>query len=362
MAAIEGILTEGRVPWFYDDHGNMVVGVENKKALLKILAQKSATPLRIMMAHTDHPGFHGVRWVDEKTLAIKWFGGSPKKYLNRAQVWLADSDGAGTQGRLTNIELASHGFSIDKAEVKISQPISNKHIAAKHIFGGFKFHSPFWRAGNLLYTRAADDLAGVFCIVETAKKLFQGKRKNTPSFIGLLTRAEEVGFIGAMAHFNLGWYARIQRPLLCVSLEASRTLEGAEIGNGPVVRLGDRRTVFSAAQLQALTELAQRHLKGEHQRRIMDGGACEGSATTMLGFPTIGISIPLGNYHNEGYQGGPDCRGPRGPAPEYVHIKDIERTLKLCIALAEDDKVWANPWQESWARLQKNFTAMKKHL
>ncbi len=70
-----------------------------------------------------------------------------------------------------------------------------------------------------------------------------------------------------------------------VSLEASRTLPGAVVGKGPVVRLGDRRTVFDAGALKVLSELAERVLPGGHQRRIMEGGVCEATAATVYGLP-----------------------------------------------------------------------------
>lgn len=363
FGAVEQILADSHVPYFYDPHGNMLVGVENRTALRRILARKSKIPLRLMMAHTDHPGFHGIRWIEDDLLEIKWFGGSPIKHLHNADVWLSDGDAFSTQGKLRKVQLAEHRYAIGKAEVKLAKSEYDKRPKASALFGGFCFSRAFWRSGKLIYTRAADDLTGVFCVVETAKRVFADKtRRASPPFLGLLTRGEEVGFIGALAHFDLGWYRNAVRPLLCVSLEASRTLPGAEIGKGPVVRLGDRRTVFSAGPLQALTTLAAQHLPGEHQRRIMDGGACEASATTMLGFPTIGLSIPLGNYHNEAYQGGQEARAVRGPAPEFVHVDDIERLLRLCIAIAETDQVWLNPWQEAWQRLSANYQAMKKHL
>jgi len=128
------------------------------------------------------------------------------------------------------------------------------------------------------------------------------------------------------------------------------------------VRLGDRKTVFHPHYLQVLTELAQKHLpntpaKGaapavtRHQRRIMDGGSCEATAATVYGLPAIGLSVPLGNYHNQGFQGGPDCAGPEGPAPEFVHKDDVVGLLKLVRALATPNL----PWSDPWAAYRKNF-------
>ena len=45
----------------------------------------------------------------------------------------------------------------------------------------------------------------------------------------------------------------------------------------------------------------------------MDGGTCEATTATVYGYPCVGISVPLGNYHNQCFEGGPDSRGPLGP-------------------------------------------------
>jgi len=181
------------------------------------------------------------------------------------------------------------------------------------------------------------------------------KKQTRPPFLGLLTRAEEVGLVGAVGHFELGWLQQAKRPVVGVSLEASRTLPGAEVGKGPIVRLGDRRTPFDAAYSQVLTELAERLLLKRYQRRIMDGGSCEGSAATAWGFPTIALAVPLGNYHNQGLEGGPDCRGHLGPAPEFVDVEDVAGQLRLCVALMRSNLPWSDPWRKARARLKKNY-------
>jgi endoglucanase len=344
------------IPFFEDALGNIVVGVRSPAQYQSLLKRRTREPVRIFIAHMDHPGFHGTRWLDDSTLQIKWHGGSPTRYLARQVVWLATSEGPLGQGRLGKVGIAAHGYSIDTAEVKVSaDSMPAKRPAAKKVFGAFDFRAPVWRSGHRLYTRVADDLVGVFAIVETARKVFGRGKRGNPGFIGLLTRAEEVGFVGAVGHLDLGWLSAATRMPLCVSLEASRTLPRAEIGKGPVVRLGDRRTVYDADALQVLTTLAQKTLPGKHQRRIMDGGACEASATTAYGLPTIAMSIPLGNYHNQGLEGGQDCPRLNGPAPEFVHMDDIEGMLKLCAALMKPGLDWASPWTKTRQGLQKNF-------
>ena len=375
------VLAAAGVPFFDDPLGNLVVGADSPAAYRRVLNTRNAEPLRVFIAHMDHPGFHGVRWLSERVLTIKWHGGSPVKHINGARVWLAtgkpllrspqfrhswreDAEGEIGEGVLRRVTLNTLRYGIDTAEVHFASNVFATHRpAAGELFGGFKFRKPVWKSGSLLYTKAADDLVGVFCIVATALAAF-GRRnaKTPPPFIGLLTRGEEVGFIGAIGHFELGWLQDARRPLLCVSLEASRTLPGAIVGQGPVVRLGDRRTLFDSGATHLLTELAEKILPKQYQRRIMDGGTCEGTAATAFGFPTLALTVPLGNYHNQGFEGGPDCRAPQGPAPEFVHLDDVEGQRKLCLALLGAHLAWADPWKKVRERLQKNYRDYRQHL
>lgn len=342
-----------RVPWFLDPAGNLVVGVQDARAYRALLARRGREPVRLFIAHMDHPGFHGVRWLGERRLAIRWHGGSPVKHLNGARVWLAQGDDYLAEGRLRRIRIHPKGYAMERAEVQLPAGWldGGRRPGARSIYGGLGFRSPVWQGGRRLYTKAADDLVGVFCILQTARELFSGRRRVQP-FIGLLSRAEEVGFVGAIAHLQLGWLKRRGRGLIAISLEASRTLPGAEIGRGPIVRLGDRRTVFDPDALQVATELANGLLDGRFQRRIMDGGSCEATATTAYGLPTLGLTVPLGNYHNQGFEGGPDCERPMGPAPEFVHIEDVAGMLTLCQGLMRRDLAWSSPWDSVRDRLQ----------
>lgn len=358
------VLAAADMPFFDDPLGNLVIGADSPATYRRLLRTRGGDPLRVFIAHMDHPGFHGVRWLNERVLTVKWHGGSPVKHLNGARMWLADSEGEVGEGILRRVTLNTLRYGIDTAEVHLSENVFSGHCpAADELFGGFKFRKPVWKSGSLLYTKAADDLIGVFCIVATALEAF-GKRsaKSPPPMIGLLTRGEEVGFIGAIGHFELGWLQDAQRPLLCVSLEASRTLPGAIVGQGPVVRLGDRRTLFQSGGTQLLTELAEKLLPKKYQRRVMDGGTCEGTAATAYGFPTIALTVPLGNYHNQGFEGGPDCRAPQGPAPEFVHLDDVEGQRKLCLALLRGNLAWADPWKKVRARLKSNYRAYRHYL
>lgn len=352
IASVAHALQPANVPFFLDPIGNVVVGCASYTQYQKLVRRKTTEPLRVFIAHMDHPGFHGVRWVGND-LEIKWHGGSPVEHVMGSDVWLATATGMVAEGKLHRIKLTRTRRAIDHARVELITPWRTRRPAATSLYGGFKFRAPVWRKGSRLYTKAADDLVGVFAVVNTAIELF--RRKPSAGFLGLLTRAEEVGFIGAVAHFELGWLASGSRPILCVSLETSRTLPNALIGSGPVVRLGDRRTVFDPAALNVLTTLAQRLLPRRHQRRIMDGGTCEATAALAYGFPAVGLSVPLGNYHNQGFEGGPNCRARNGPAPEFVDVRDVDGLLKLCRGLMQPDLAWGTPWRQQKDALRKNL-------
>lgn len=358
-------LDEARVPYFSDPIGNLVLGVSSKKEYLSLTREKNSEPLRVFIAHMDHPGFHGAAWKSETELEVKWHGGSPTQHIEGAKVWLADRERSLGHGKFTSVKMIPSGRAIESGVIEVSTALKDQHSDARMIYGGFGFREPVWQEGELLYTKAADDLVGSFAIVTLAKELFakskgKGKTKHPP-FLGLLTRAEEVGFIGAIGHFELGWLNGAPRPVLCVSLETSRTLPGADIGKGPVVRLGDRTTVFDSAALRIFSELARTVLPDKHQRRIMDGGSCEATAATAYGHSCIGISVPLGNYHNQSFEGGPDSAGELGPAPEFVHLEDVAGLLELCRGLLKPKLPWADAWQpklKEFRRELKNYRAL----
>jgi putative aminopeptidase FrvX len=342
---IHRIVTElkaGKVPHFIDPVGN-----------IEISRKKAPEPLRIFIAHMDHPGFHGEKWTSKSELEVIWHGGSPTQHLEGAKVWVSDRAGWVGEGKMKNAKLMASGKALESATIVFSDEMS---ADAKSLFGGFGFRSPWWRDGDMIYTKAADDLVGSFAVTSMALDYFKKpKRTGDTPFIGLLTRAEEVGFIGALAHFELGWLAQAKRNIICVSLETSRTLPGAEIGKGPVVRLGDKTTVFDAGALRVFSDVAEAALPGKHQRRIMDGGTCEATAATVYGYPCIGISVPLGNYHNQSFEGGPDAAPTNGPAPEFIHYQDIAGLIELCHALLKPKLPWATPWQEKMKQFKKDL-------
>src|SRR5262245_18710328 len=90
--AIE-ILVKARVPFFIDAVGNILIGAASARDYRKLLGRDRNEPLRMFVAHMDHPGFHGKHWLSPTRLQVEWHGGAPVRGLNGAAVWLADDTG-----------------------------------------------------------------------------------------------------------------------------------------------------------------------------------------------------------------------------------------------------------------------------
>ena len=192
-------------------------------------------------------------------------------------------------------------------------------------FGVFDV-GPFREVDGLLYQPAADDLGGCAAILSALLRCqAQGIRADVA---GVFTRCEEVGLIGATLVARQGL---LPPQTVVVSLETSRALPGAEIGGGPVIRVGDATMAFhpqgEALLRRARALLLERDPGARIQRQLMSGGTCEAVAYSLAGYVTTGVAFPLGNYHNAG----PD--GTIGP--EYIHRADLETGADLLVACAE---------------------------
>ncbi len=368
------------VPHCVDPVGNLIVGAASLSQYAEMLkggpgAQRQI-PQLLFVAHMDHPGFHGLKWSKKHSgLEAEFHGGGPIKFLEGAPVEFESSaTGNKISGKIRKVRLNKKKSGLEWAEIQLSLSRPEfRHLSqaeqAHSFYGSFKFSAPVWKKGPLFYTQAADDLGGCFAVVRTAIAMKETKGKSS-RFLGLLTRGEEVGFIGALAHFKLPLFRSIKTPPTIVSLETSRTLSpGAIIGAGPVVRLGDRSGPFDTKSSQVLTQIAQTALPQKHQRRVMEGGSCEASAAIAYGFPAIGISVPLGNYHNQSIEGGPESAAPGGPAPEFIHQSDVEGLLLLCQALCRStrpsdplSRFWKDPWASKRKVLDQLLRDYQKHL
>jgi len=274
------------------------------------------------VAHMDHPGFEIVSVKGRRAVA-QWRGGVWRSYFKNAQVVVHDN--GPVKGKVLRTQpMGADKNRVETMELMLERPVS---VGA---FGQWDL-VPFKMEGSLIHTRGADDLCSVGVQLALLKELL---KVGFSSEVWLIfTRAEEIGFGGALAMLD----AKIlPKDLPLISLETSKTLPGATQGDGPVIRLGDRMTTFSP-ELLLFMENRARKLKEKnpafrYQRRIMDGGMCEASAFLAYGHETAGIAFPLGNYHNMGE----DAKGKPQLKAETVHLKDLLFGIDLMIDLCQN--------------------------
>jgi len=190
----------------------------------------------------------------------------------------------------------------------------------KRSFGDFEMWdlSPFEIRDRQIHSRACDDLLGCAEIICVFREL-EEKAANAHC-IGLFTRAEEVGFVGAI---KLAQAGILPLNLTILSLETSTPRGTAEIGRGPIVRVGDRISSFDGSATARLLSTAQEE-EIPVQRCLLDGGTCEATAYQLYGYTCAAASLALGNYHNVTPEG--------AIAPEYVAIDDFVGMVRLCVA------------------------------
>lgn len=281
----------------HDTVGNLLIRLERGEC--------SCPPI-VFMAHMDHPAGELVSAND-----IEVLGGLPNEGLIEIP-W--ESAGESVQP----VELLTRGAQrFLRLDVPSKLPIGTPFRPALQRFR---------RSKTMLHGWAMDDQAGVAAILSAFVNVAQGDRPCRAW--ALFTRAEEIGFIGAIHAFREGI---VPKDAAIISVEASPQRPNAVLGGGVIVRTGDRRSCFDPALIAWLLSTAttlQRDNPSFHfQRALMDGGACEATAAQALGWRAAGLSLPLGNYHN---------RGPKGRlAPERIHADDLQGASALITAAIE---------------------------
>jgi putative aminopeptidase FrvX len=196
----------------------------------------------------------------------------------------------------------------------------------KREFGDFAMWDlpAFELKDDQIHSRACDDLLGCAEIICLFRELETAKAN--VHCLGIFTRAEEVGFWGAIQLARAG---TLPKNITVFSLETSTPRGGAEIGHGPIVRVGDRLSIFDSGETARLMSVAAAN-RIPVQRCLLDGGACEASAYQLYGYRSVAASIGLGNYHNCAPDGSIQC--------EYVSVEDYANMVRLCLAIACEAK------------------------
>jgi endoglucanase len=204
---------------------------------------------------------------------------------------------------------------------------------------------PFELRNGQIHSRACDDLLGCAEIICVLRELEE--KKVAAHCVGLFTRAEEVGFVGAI---QLARSGGLPRSLTILSLETSTPRGSAEMGKGPIVRVGDRISIFDGPATARLLAVAERE-QIPVQRCLLDGGACEATAYQLYGYRCAAASLALGNYHNVTPEG--------GIGPEFVAVSDFIGMVRLCLAAIPAGRR-EDPTKALRNKLEKNAASFRQ--
>lgn len=289
-----------------DSGGNLLITQKGRKSRDPVLA----------VAHMDHPAFV-VTGVDGKNVDFEFRGGVDPEYFVDAKVEF-----------VTSLDRQSGRVETYDPATKTGVIRANPGGVAVGDIAMWKFSSRRAKKDRLL-APACDDLAG--CAAALAALDRARANPSLGHFGVLLTRAEEVGLIGAIHAAKHGTFPAESRLL---SIETSRASANAPIGDGPIIRIGDAVTVFDPELGNRISHAVAR-AGIPHQRKLMDGGGCEASAFGVYGYRATGLCLALGNWHNRGNLDGFEA-GTAEPIPmmEEISLSDFHGLVDLLLVAA----------------------------
>lgn len=313
-------------------------------------------------AHLDHPAFvvsHPAPATntgpDPRRIELTFRGGVMDDYFPGARIEAFTADDRRFEGtieaKLDDPTPPPAGFK------RYSVVLDEAHNGALAVGDVARWLFP--RAETIdgcIHTDACDDLAAAAAALgamDVLRRLHrEGEGEEKPGDVRLLfTRAEEIGFVGAIGATKLGTLPQGSK---VIALENSRSFDDSPIGGGPIVRVGDRISTFSPALTGAVAQRAEDIAGGSAhvlaiqkqsdapawrwQRKLMAGGACEASVFCAAGLESTCVCLPLGNYHNmadlAAVQAGRNTEPPR-PGREYVSLSDYRGLVDLLVACGQ---------------------------
>ena len=289
------------------------VSVDTAGNLLVERPGRSRKPRLVLVAHADHPGFTAGEMADRRTLAAKFHGYVLPSFFVGSRVRFFATDG----------EIVGTVQAVEAGDGRPSNAIIRVNTAVPPGTPGM------WDAGgprvrgHKFHCRVCDDLAGLAAGLQALAD------SRAPAAV-LVTRAEEEGFIGAIAACRSG---KLLRPTdRVVSIETSAEQPYAKQGDGVVVRVGDRTSVFHSAFTRLCVTQAEALAKDnpafKFQRALMPGGTCEATVFDAFGYVAAAVCVPLGNYHNMNAASGKI-------AAEYIDLRDWRSLTALLTALCD---------------------------
>ncbi|MCA9303034.1 MAG: hypothetical protein KC996_02820 [Phycisphaerales bacterium] len=349
-----------------DPHGNIEIRIAG--------CAESDHPI-YFTAHLDHPAFVVEEVCSETELILSFRGGVMSDYFPDAIIRVHYADDAFSLCTIAGEHEPTPEGEKDERPFKLYRAVGGRphhaelgDIATWDLPEATIIDDEF---GGIVHTNACDDLAALAAALAAIDELRLAK--NAGAEVGdvrvLLTRAEEVGFIGAIGASKDGFMPKGSR---IIALENSRAFPDSPIHGGPIVRVGDRISIFSPELTGAVAKVAERIAGGpaaptasqkmsdmpkwKWQRKLMAGGACEASVYCAYGYCATCVCLPLGNYHNMAnlseVQDGSFNGVPR-VGREYIGVDDYYGMVDLLVGCGMDlpaspgfverlEKLWAD--------------------
>jgi putative aminopeptidase FrvX len=314
-AEAELICAEHGLLWHRDRFGNLIVRL--------LTAPKTRT--LVLAAHMDHPGFEIIRALSPERWLGRFLGGVPQNYFRAGIPLRLLPDGrAATLGPAAAKPKQFEIYAVKRRAPRKRLQTERSRNSAPAQFAVWELEDFAVRDGRL-HGRSCDDLIGVAAVLSTLIELKE--RRARVNVIGVISRAEEIGFLGAL---TIATQKILPADSLIISLETSREIPPIQIGEGVIIRVGDRSSIFDSRATRFLSEVAQglkrKEASFQFQRALMSGGTCEATAYQEFGFQTGAACIALGNYHN--------CGAREKIQAEFVSISDAGGMVSLMVEVA----------------------------
>lgn len=309
--------------------------------LLVLLRGKSTSPRLIFVAHMDHPGFVAREMIDATTLQADFYGGVLSEYIVGAKVRFFDEDR----------EIVGRVISTQVDPERAAYPAAAKIRVKSNVSGGsigmLDQGTARIKRGKFC-SRVCDDLAGAASALTMLDELLKHPPRSTVGV--LLTRAEEDGFIGAIA--SVAKPKLLRKSDRMISIECSAIQPYAQQGDGVILRIGDRTSIFNSTFTYFLNQQAEALMKVDknfkYQRLLMPGGTCEATVFDAYGYVTGATCVALGNYHNMD-------RVKKRIAPEYVDVSDWKNMVKLFVRIAMNAHEFTGDMTPLKKRIESRF-------
>lgn len=318
LALIEGLKIAS------DRFGNRVVRLRRGRT--------TGTPVTYV-AHVDHPGFiflDGVAGPGTRHSAV--FEGRVLDgfFMNSLVRLYRSPDDPGIRGRI--VSASEYNSKLGHRDIMIE----TDEDAEGAVLGMWDV-TPFRCVDGIIEGRACDDLAGCAALIEMLRQLSVGR--DPVDVCVVFTRAEEAGFCGLLCLLGENpMHELIPSETIFVSVEISSQTAAVAVGEGAIIRVGDRSSTFDGRVVDLLWGLTTRMTNLRARRALMDKGTCEATPAARAGHRAAGICAPVGNYHNMEMETGMI-------STERISQADLEAVVALAAGLAEASSRGEQPEQ-----------------